>query len=120
MSKISKSVKKDITRRYNEIDKAIADEEDNVGKQICFVCTKCKQAVKTEVKDKGIIPRGIICPYCGEESFHTENDVMKEFKPTFEWVRPTLEEVLELHDQPVRCNFILGGGLVRKEVRNDA
>lgn len=120
MNNIPKSVKKDITRRYKEIDKAIANEEDNAGQKICFVCSKCKQAVKTEIKDKGLIPRGIICPFCGEEALPTDRDVMKDFEPTYEWVRPTLEEVLEHHDKPVTCNFFLGGGLMRKEVRHDA
>ena len=118
--KIPNDVKKDITKRYKAMLRELptAEIDDNTGKVNCYRCDKCHNVTKTIEREKGSTPMGIICPVCGDNAFSTfYQDIAPDKEPTFEWVRPTLEETLEMHNTPIQCNFVLAGGLVRKEIR---
>ena len=110
--KIPKEVKADIVRRYNAIKKE--ELEDNVGRIDCFTCPDCGKITKTLVHNKGYIPKGIICPQCGGDAKSSEFEDIAEDKPVeFVWRKPSLEHVLQCHNEPFKCNFYLAGGLER-------
>lgn len=118
--KIAKSVKRAITKRYEKMLKDVekADINDNTGRVNCYKCQKCGRVTKTIERAKGETPFGIICPDCGEDAMSTfYNDIVPDKPIEYEWVRPTLEECLEMAEQPFQLNFLLSFGLKRKEIR---
>lgn len=114
---IQYKAKKEITKRYKSL--RAEDLEDNRGRVDCFTCLKCGYVTKTEIKDRGSIPHGIICPMCGDEAMSSEfHDLKPSFGADYLWVRPTLEDCLSLCEQPFVLNYHLSGGL--KRVKNES
>ncbi len=118
--RIIKSVKRDITKRYNKMLSELDSEEinDNTGRVNCYRCTKCGRITKTIERVKGVTPFGIECPECGEDAMSTfYNDIAPDKPIEYEWVRPTLEECFAYCEKPFQLNFILSDfGLLRKKI----
>lgn len=112
---ITKEEKADIVKKYNAIKREELD--DNVGQIECYTCTKCGRVTKTQVQNKGFIPRGIICPKCGEDAMSSDfEDIVPKKEVEYVWRTPSLKDVLALYDRPFQCNFLLSGGLKRVKV----
>ena len=119
MSKILRKVKKDITKRYEQMLRDIesADINDNTGRVNCYRCQKCGKVTKTIERAKGDTPFGIECPECGEDAMSTfYNDIIPDKPIEYEWVRPTLEDCFALCEAPFQLNYLLSGGLLRKKL----
>ena len=120
MVKILKSVKREITKRYEKMLKEVdkVDINDNSGRVNCYKCNSCGKITKTIERCKGNTPFGIICPHCGEDAMSTfYQDVAPDKPIEYEWVRPTLDDCLELAESPFQLNFILSDyGLVRRKI----
>lgn len=119
MTTIEKAERKDIKRRYEAMMRSLptADIEDNVGKVNCYTCGTCHRVTKTIIRDKGHDPRGIVCPYCGEEAMSSNyHDLMPGAEPTHEFYRPSLVDCYGLRNAPVQISFVLSGGLLKREI----
>lgn len=116
---MDRSIKKDITRRYKELEKRFGGSGS--GKVSCYVCEKCGLTTKVVEADDGVAPMGIECPYChGEAMCVNEGDTAPNVSVTHEWYRPTLDEVLAMADGHLfTVNYVLNGGLLRREIRKD-
>lgn len=106
---------KEITRKYNEMVKTMEKELIDLTNRInCYVCDKCGYITKTKDIDKGVIPFMFTCKKCGNLMAKSTffNDIVPERKPTIEWYRPTLKEVLKMRNkQDGMLEHILDGGL---------
>ena len=119
MTKVLKSVRREITKRYEKMVKTIdkADVEDNTGRINCYQCNSCGKITKTIERVKGVTPFGIICPHCGGDAMSTFYQDRASEKPIeYEWVRPTLEDCIALAEQPFQLNHFLEGGLKRQKI----
>jgi len=81
----------------------------------CYIC-KCGHITKTKDVDAGVTSFIFSCEKCGGEATSTfYNDILPQSKPTFEWYRPSLKEVLKMRKDTGMLEHILMGGLdVRK------
>ena len=116
---MDRKVRKDILRRYADMTASVAAGESNIGQINCYFCPQCERITKTVVKDSGIVPMGIECPYCHAEALCSENgDVAEKISVTHNWYRPTAEETLELaqENKLFTVSMILSGGLLREKL----
>lgn len=92
---------------------------DGRGKGVdIYFCPKCGEAFYTKYRDKGVTPFSMICRECGGVMTHDrtipEDIAQKNIEGTnqkiHEWVRPTLDQFLQLKPQvQAHC---LDGGLI--------
>lgn len=116
---MEKSLKKGIVRQYDKMLKDVAGEEYYKGKVNCYVCQQCERVTKTIDRDSGITPMGIECPYCSGDAMSTfYEDRYPNVEVTHEWVRPTLDEVLQMAEEKkmFSVSHILNGGLIRRKI----
>ena len=118
---MERTLKKEVTRRYKKMLKAFNDKGENQGKTNCYVCNQCHQTTKVYERDNGMTMHGIECPYCKGEAMSTDyEDVAPKVNATFEYVRPTLQEVLDEVEKNhiMTANYYLSGGLKRIEKKD--
>ena len=109
---MDRSVKRDIRKRYG----LLKSQADNTGQTDTFLCQGCGKPVRTIVKDPGVIPMGIECPYCNGNAMHSEEDYTN-VEITHEWYRPALDEVYSMAEGHLfTVMMILNGGLLRREI----
>ena len=114
---MDRSVKRDITRRYRKMEESLGGVADEIS---CFECDQCGQVTKVRQIVKGITPGGIECPYCHGSAGLNIFDAFPNVPVTYEWYRPTLDEVLGMaEDRMFTVDFILKGGLLRRECLTD-
>lgn len=106
--------KRHIERRYNALLKDVETKDfykvDLSNRVNCYVCTECKHITKTKDIDAGVTPFLHYCEKCGNMAQSTfYKDIVPDFKPTEEWYRPTLKEVLKMKYNTQE--HILQGGL---------
>ena len=110
---------REITRRYNKLLTEVETDDfqkiDLTNRVNCYVC-KCGHITKTKDVDAGVTPAMHTCEKCNDfahSTFYT--DVAPSQKPTQEWYRPTLKQVLKMRKNEELLEHILKGGLdVRK------
>jgi hypothetical protein len=109
-----------IKKRYNELIKSVENDEfyktDLTNRVNCYVCEKCGHVTKTIDIDSGVTPFMHSCEKCGETASSTfYKDIRPDQKPTQEWYRPDLQQVLKMRTNFGLLDHILQGGL---DVRN--
>lgn len=111
---MDRAVKRDIQKRYKKMVERFKGDADEIS---CYVCEQCGQATKVRKVEKGMSPGGIECPYCHGEAGLEIFDTFPNVPVTYEWYRPTLDEVLAMaeEDRAFTMNYILNGGLIRRE-----
>ena len=89
--------------------------EGNVNEISCYVCGNCGQVTKVRQIVNGIAAGGIDCPACGIQA-GIEIDTYPNIPVTYEWYRPTLDEVFSLAEENrmFTVSFVLNGGLLRR------
>jgi RNase P subunit RPR2 len=106
--------KREIEREYKKLLTDVATKDfykvDLTNRVNCYVCTKCHRITKTIDVDAGVTPFIHTCGHCGSDAHSTfYKDIAPHFKPTQEWYRPTLEQVLKMKGGLL--DHILQGGL---------
>lgn len=82
----------------------------------CYQCADCKAVVRTIDIDTGTTPMFNKCDVCGGRSSSTFYiDKFPEVPITYEWYRPTLEQVLKQKGNHNYIDHILNGGLSLRE-----
>lgn len=115
---MERKLKRAVTKRYNAMLKAFSGKGVNQGKTNSFYCQQCKQVTKILEVDNGITMHGIECPYCKCDAMGSNyEDLAPNVKPSFAFVRPSLNEVLEEVEKNhiMTANYYLEGGL-KKEI----
>ncbi len=106
-----------IEKAYNKLLHDVANQSfytktDLTNRVNCYVCQKCLQVTKTIDIDSGVTPFFHTCEHCGADAQSTfYKDVAPHMKPTQEWYRPTLKEVLKMRKKEGMLDHILQGGL---------
>jgi hypothetical protein len=109
-----------ITKKYLKLLEDVATKEfytkiDLTNRVNCYICS-CGHITKTKDVDPGVTPFIHSCEKCGGKATSTfYNDILPARKPTQEWYRPTLKQVLKMRNRPGMLEHVLSGGL---EVRN--
>lgn len=104
--------KEDITKRYIEMASTIEDAKiyDGRGTYDVYRCKKCGQDKVTTYADKGVTPFVMGCD-CGGDMTHIKTfRYVPNYIEVIKWIRPTLEQTLELSDGMIE--HVLNGGLV--------
>ena len=107
--------KKQIIAKFNSIVESLKDNKP-LGVN-CYSCN-CGHITKTIDIDPGTTPFLFTCEKCGDmarSSFYI--DRTPDQKPTIEWYRPTIEEVLKLRKEPGLLEHILNGGLEYRKIK---
>ena len=120
--------KKEIIERYNEC--ILAQEDEKVLGVNNYRCnTECNHVTKTIDVDSGVTPFLISCEKCKADatsSFY--DDLVPDQAPTFEWYRPSLDQVLAIRNESLSLppaskghnesilEHILDGGLLSRSV----
>jgi len=111
---------REIERKYKALLHDVATNDfykvDLSNRVNCYMCQVCNLITKTIDVDSGVTPFIHTCEHCGNiahSSFY--QDIAPNLKPTQEWFRPSLKEVLKMRKKPGLLDHILQGGLdVRK------
>ena len=107
-----------ITDKYNHLVAHIEEMPiyDGRGEYNGYTCEKCGKVTVTRYRDKGVTPFITRCRFCGGFATHkitSKNpppEGSQKYSRVYEWVRPTLGQLL-LMEQPV-IHHVLNGGLV--------
>jgi DNA replicative helicase MCM subunit Mcm2 (Cdc46/Mcm family) len=115
-----KSVK-ETTKKYNELIKDVETNDfyktDLTNKVNCYVC-KCGHVTKTIDIHSGVTPFMFTCEKCDGDAQSTfYNDIKPYQKPTFEWHRPILKEVLKMRKDEFILDHVLRGGLIDRKIK---
>ena len=81
----------------------------------CYTC-QCGHITKTKDIDSGVIPFLFRCEKCGnlaQSSFF--KDIVPTQKPSFEWYRPSLDELLD-DSKDIDLEHVLNGGLEPRKI----
>lgn len=116
---MDRSVRRDIEKRYKKLHKQFNGVAS--GKISCYVCEQCEQITKTREVADGHVPMGIECPHCHANAMCvTEMDAAPNIPVTYEWYRPTLDELTALAEEHLfTVNYVLNGGLLRRPCSKD-
>lgn len=111
------------TKKYNALMHDVATNDyykiDVTNRVNCYVC-RCGHITKTRDVDPGCTPFYFNCESCGMSAQSTfYKDILPDQKPTIEWYRPTLDEVLKLRDEPNLLSHIFLGGLNHRQIQKD-
>lgn len=106
----------EIERRY---DRLMYDVKTNAYYKIdltnrvnCYTCQSCKHITKTIDVDPGVTPFIFTCEKCGQEAHSSfYEDIAPRQKPTFEWYRPLLKQIIKMRKKPEMIDHIFNGGL---------
>ena len=106
---------REIERKYNKLLKDVETDDfykiDLTNRVNCYVCG-CGHITKAKDVDAGVTPMMFSCEKCEETARSTfYKDIAPEQKPTIEWYRPTLKQVLKMRKNEGMLDHILQGGL---------
>lgn len=113
---------KEVTKEYNKLIKDVKTKQfyteiDLTNRVNCYTC-EYGHVTKTKDVDSGVTPFVFSCEVCRENatsSFY--NDIATDKKPTIEWYRPTLNEVLKMRKKSENMlEHILKGGLKSRKI----
>lgn len=113
--------KVEIKKRYEELVNGIESAKmyDGRGTIDVYICHHCGKVILTTYKDKGVTPFTIRCD-CGCTMYH-ERTYKKERCTSddriMEWVRPTLEQLMNMSDAEIE--HVLNGGLILNKNGNE-
>jgi len=117
-----KPTSKQIIRRYNKLIEDVATKDfykiDLTNRVNCYTCSVCHHITKTKDVDPGVTPMFFPCEKCARtarSSFY--RDIAPHLKPTIEWYRPTLAEVLTKRENAALLDHIFNGGLDSRPVK---
>lgn len=106
---------REIERRYKKLMYDVATSDfyavDLSNRVNCYVCN-CGHITKTKDVDAGVTPAFFACEEChalARSTFY--RDIAPMRKPTFEWYRPKLPQLLKRRNKPELLEHILSGGL---------
>ena len=107
---------REVERKYSKLMNDVQTnkfytEIDLTNRVNCYSC-KCGHITKTKDIDAGVTPFMFSCEKCGgtaTSSFF--KDIAPEQKPTFEWYRPTLKQVMKMRKNEYSLDHVLQGGL---------
>ena len=113
-----------IQKKYAALLKDVATNDyykiDLTNRVNCYKCV-CGHITKTKDIGPGVTPFMHRCEKCGKmanSSFYV--DIAPQQKPTEEWYRPSLKEVMKLRSDIFLLDHIFNGGLnVRKIKTNE-
>jgi hypothetical protein len=113
--------KQQIEKSYNKLLKDVVTNEfytkiDLTNRVNCYVCKACQHITKTKDIAAGVTPFMIHCEKCegiATSSFY--KDLVPDRKPTIEWYRPTLKEVIEIGERDGCLDHVLQGGLLSRK-----
>jgi len=118
----------EVEREYKQLLHDVATDRfykiDLTNRVNCYVCEKCGNVTKTIDVDAGVTPYLILCESCGSDgsvphgswaksSFY--KDIAPDLKPTLEWYRPSLNEVLNMRSEQ-QLEHVLRGGLISRVI----
>lgn len=85
----------------------------------CYVCKSCGHVTKTKDVDAGVTPASFSCEICNALAWSTfYKDILPNKLPTFEWYRPTLEELFKIRKKKAfSIEHVLKGGLEYRKVK---
>lgn len=111
-----------VEKKYNQLIKDVETKDfykiDLTNRVNCYTCKICGHITKTIDVDAGVIPMMFNCEKCGHianSSFF--RDIAPEQKPTIEWHRPTLKEVMKLRRREDLLDHIFNGGLLSRKIQ---
>ena len=114
---------REVTRKYNQLLQDVATKDfykiDLTNRVNCYRCKngKCGHITKTIDIAPGVTPMFFECEVCGSQTTSTMYlDIAPTQEPTFQWDRPTLNEVMKFRKKPGLLNHILSGGLVVRKI----
>lgn len=109
-----------IEKSYNKLLNDVATNDyykvDLTNRVNCYTCSNCHHITKTKDIDAGVTPAFFSCEECGgsaTSSFY--RDIAPNKRPTFEWYRPTLQQVFKMSDGILE--HILKGGLDYRKIK---
>ena len=114
---------REVERKYLKLTEEVKTKKfytdvDLSNRVNCYVC-KCGHITKTKDIDAGVTPFMFSCEECGETATSTFfKDIVPEQKPTIEWYRPTLKQVLKMRKDEGLLEHILLGGLDYRSIEN--
>jgi transcription elongation factor Elf1 len=106
----------EVTRKYHKLLEDVATKDfykriDLTNRVNCYRCS-CGQITKTIDIDAGVTPIFFGCENCGLQATSSMyKDIAPNLKPTIEWYRPKLHEVIKMRSKPHLLEHILRGGL---------
>lgn len=114
---MDRKTRKDIARRYDAMQ---VNGGEEAGRIVCYECPTCGRVMKSVARDGGVTPMGIDCPSCGETAYQQDADY-PNVPVSWEWYRPTLEEVLAMAEGGglFTVSMVLNGMLLRREVGDE-
>lgn len=115
---------REVERQYNRLLKDVETKDfykiDLTNRVNCYVCQKCRHITKTIDVDAGVTPFMHTCESCGDMAQSTfYKDVAPNLKPTQEWYRPSLKQVLKMRSDEGMLDHVLKGGLDVRKIREE-
>lgn len=112
-----------VTKKYNKLMNDIATkgfykrvEGDRFN---CYTCQSCGHITKTRDIDSGVTPFSHACEKCkGRALSSFYKDIRPDIKPSQEWYRPSLQEVLKLRKNAPLLEHVLKGGLLSRIIQD--
>ena len=111
---------REIQRKYAALLMDVATNDyykiDLINRVNCYKCT-CSHITKTKDVDPGVTPFMHRCEKCGKKansSFYV--DIAPNQKPTEEWYRPSLKEVMKLRCDVFLLDHLFNGGLISRKL----
>ena len=112
-----------IQKKYASLLKDVATNDyykiDLTNRVNCYKCV-CGHITKTKDIDPGVTPFMHRCEKCGKmanSSFYV--DIAPQQKPTEEWYRPSLKEVMKLRSDIFLLDHIFNGGLNVRKIKTN-
>jgi regulator of RNase E activity RraB len=111
-----------IEKKYQKLIYEVSNNDfykiDLSNRVNCYSC-KCEHITKTIDIDAGVTPFMFTCEKCGGDAHSSFfKDIAPNQKPTFEWYRPDLKQVLKLRSKPGLLDHILSGGLDYRRIKS--
>ena len=110
-----------LTKRYAKLIDDVKKHDyyriDLTNRLNCYACS-CGHITKTKDVDAGCTPMRFRCEECGQLAMSTNyNDVASAQKPTFEWYRPTLTQLMKARKKDLYIEHVLSGGLDYRSIK---
>lgn len=114
-----------VEKQYNQLMKDVKTKDFytkiNLAHRVnCYTCDTCGHITKTKDVDSGVTPFTFGCEECAApatSSFY--KDIAPFQKPTIEWYRPSLKEVMKYKNSPAKLDHILNGGLDYRKCKEE-
>lgn len=111
---------REIERKYSKLLKDVESNDfykvDLTNRINCYVCS-CKHITKTKDVDAGVTPFMINCESCGQSAHSTFfKDIVPDKPHTWEWYRPSLNQVLKMRKNEWMLDHVLMGGLELRRI----